>query len=194
MVTGLVVSRWLAHLPHSAGRQRASASAGLGFGLDFTTKVPYQAARAHVHNAPGVIDHRITLIELYRCINFHVASSKNLSLVETGDCHDLSLYSGSLRPHVNTATAARIQEPMVKGQAVPPDSAKRRHSLPLQRRPDRLTARWKLLRPGLVVIDPSDSTYFCPRLYLCYKMVWVTKNVKCWLLDYYELRENGVSP
>ena len=45
--------------------------------------------------------------------------------VETGDCHDLSQYSGALvrghwpgikiRPHVNTATAARIQEPMVKG-------------------------------------------------------------------------------
>ena len=51
MVTGLVVNRRPAHLPRSTGRQRASASAGLDFGLDFTTKVAYQAARAHVHNA-----------------------------------------------------------------------------------------------------------------------------------------------
>ena len=26
------------------------------------------------------MDHRITLIELYRCINFHVATSKNLEI------------------------------------------------------------------------------------------------------------------
>ena len=48
--------------------------------------------------------------------------------------------------------------------AVPPDTAERRHSLPLQACPDQLTL--KPTQPSLVVVHPSASTYFCPRLYI----------------------------
>ena len=48
----------------------------------FQEKVPYQIARAHVHDAPTacVIYRRITIMELDRCINFHVGSSKYLEI------------------------------------------------------------------------------------------------------------------
>ena len=59
----------------------------MNFGLIFTAKVPYQVARAYVHHPPPyVIDYRITLIELYRCTNFHVASSNNLEISGLVSC------------------------------------------------------------------------------------------------------------
>ena len=48
---------------------------------------------------------------------------------------------------------------------MPPDTAEKRHSLPLQACPDRLTVKATPARPGWVVVNPSASTYFCPRLY-----------------------------
>ena len=49
-------------------------------GLNFTTKVPYQFARAHVRDAPNhFVSFTIelnTIKEIYRCTNFHAACSK----------------------------------------------------------------------------------------------------------------------
>ena len=55
--------------------------------------------------------------------------------------------------------------------AVPPDTAEKRHSLPLQACPDRLTV--KAFRPGLFVVNPSASTHFCPRLYIPGDRKWM---------------------
>ena len=48
--------------------------------------------------------------------------------------------------------------------AVPPDTAEKRHSLPLQACRDRLTVKATPARPGCG--KPYASAYFCPRLYL----------------------------
>ena len=62
-----------------------------------------------MHTTTYVIDHRITLTELYRCTNFHVASSKNLEIRGLVSCTCVARAQCTTTPQVMHQRIALVE-------------------------------------------------------------------------------------